>query len=257
VFPLTDGQSSSYTLYEDASNTRAYEDGEAARTVLHASRKGDDVTIEIAPVRGGFPGMPQERGYEVRLPGDWPPESVTMNGAAMRNAAKSGVPCWRYEGNTLTTVITVARMPMTSRVIVRVHRDAALVAGAAELDGFAGLMTRLHEAYDSLNQTWPLGWTPDALVDAMQTGDRLTYRPQTAGAELTHLHSVLPLALAAVQDMAKPMDEAAQKRVLEIVGGDAKSPAALDRIKKFQQVTARALAQIEDVVGPAASASNK
>jgi alpha-glucosidase len=147
-------------------------------------------------------------------------------------------------------------MPVTSRVIVRVHRDAALVARAAELDGFAGLMTRLHEAYDSLNQTWPLGWTPDTLVDAMQTGDRLTYRPQTAGAELMHLRGVLQIALAAVQEMAKPMDEAAQRRVLEIVGGDAKSPAALDRIKKYQQVTARALAQVEDAT-PAAAPTNK
>jgi hypothetical protein len=91
----------------------------------------------------------------------------------------------------------------------------------------------------------------------MQSGDRLTYRPQVAVAEITHLHNVLPAALAAVQEMAKPMDEAAQKRVLEIVGGDAKSPAALDRIKKYQQATARALAQIEDVVTPPASASNK
>jgi alpha-glucosidase (family GH31 glycosyl hydrolase) len=257
VFPLADGQSSAYTLYEDASSTRAYESGEAAWTDLHASRKGNDVTLEIAPVRGGYPGMPQGRGYEVRLPGDWPPESVTVNGAAVRYAAKSGVPGWRYDGNTLTTVITVARVPVTSRVVVRVRREAALAARSNELDGFAGLMTRLHEAYDSLNQTWPLGWTPDALVDAMQSGDRLTYRPRVAVAEITHLHSVLPTALAAVQEMAKPMDEAAQKRVLETVGGDAKSPAALDRITKYQQVTARALSQIEDVVGPAATASNR
>ncbi|MGD0841683.1 MAG: TIM-barrel domain-containing protein [Candidatus Acidiferrales bacterium] len=256
VFPLADGQSSSYTLYEDASNTRAYESGEAAWTALHASRAGNDVTVEIKPLRGAYPGMPRARGIEVRLPGDWPPGSVTVNGAALRYAAKSGAPGWRYEGNTLTTVITLARIPVSSRVVVRVHRDAALVAREAELDGFAGLMTRLHEAYDSLNQTWPLGWTPDTLVDAMQTGDRLTYRPQTAGAELMHLRGVLQIALAAVQEMAKPMDEAAQRRVLEIVGGDAKSPAALDRIKKYQQVTARALAQVEDAT-PAAAPTNK
>jgi hydrogenase maturation factor len=71
-----------------------------------------------------------------------------------------------------------------------------------------------------------------------------------------HLRGVLQIALAAVQEMAKPMDEAAQRRVLEIVGGDAKSPAALDRIKKYQQVTARALAQVEDAT-PAAAPTNK
>jgi hypothetical protein len=52
------------------------------------------------------------------------------------------------------------------------------------------------------------------------------------------------------------MDEAAQKRVLEIVGSDAKSPAALDRIQKYQNLTARALAQVQDVVPPAPSPSS-
>jgi len=256
VFPLTDGQASTYTLYEDASNTRAYERGEAAWTALQASRKANDVTIEIAPARGSYPGMPRARGYEIRLPDDWPPDSVQVNGAAMRYAPKDGTPGWRFKGNTLTTVITVATLPVTSRVVIRVHRSPALVARSAELDGFAGLMTRLHESYDSLNQLWPLGWSPDSLEDAMQTGDRLHYRPQTAGAEFTHLQSVLPQALAEVQEMAKPMDEAAQKRVLEIVGSDAKSPAALDRIQKYQNLTARALAQVEDVAPPAPSPSS-
>jgi alpha-glucosidase len=248
VFPLADGQTSSYTLYEDASNTRAYQRGEAAWTDLRATRDGGDVTVAIASVRGGYPGMPRMRGYEVRFPGDWPPDSVRVNGVPARYAPKDGAPGWRFEGNTLTTVITVARLPVTSRVIVRVHRSAALVARADELDGFAGLMTRLHEAYDSLNQTWPLGWSPDALVDAMESGDRLSYRPQMANGELTHFHDVLAQAVAAAEQMAQPMDEAAQKRVLQIVSADAKSESAFDRIQEFQQTTARALAQIEDVV---------
>jgi alpha-glucosidase len=257
VFPLADGQTSSYMLYEDASNTRAYESGEAAWTDLRATRNGSDVTIAIAPAHGTYPGMPRTRGYEVRLPGDWPPDSVQVNGAAVRYAAKTGAPGWRFDGNTLTTVITVAQMPVTARVVVRVHRSAALVARSAELDGFAGLMTRLHETYDSLNSLWPLGWSPDVLVDAMESGDRLSYRPQTAGTELTHFRDVLPQAMAAVQEMAQPMDKAAQKRVLEVVGADAKSQVAFDRIQKYQQTTARAEAQMEDIVPPASSPKNK
>ncbi len=48
-------------------------------------------------------------------------------------------------------------------------------------------MTRLREAYDALNQTWPIAWSPDELIDAMQTGDRLSYFPQQAGELLTPL----------------------------------------------------------------------
>ncbi len=260
VFPLADGQSTSYTLYDDAANTRAYEQGEASWTDLRASRSGNDVAVEIAPVRGGYPDMPRSRGYEVRLPGDWPPESVEVNGQPLdmlAPAMKQGTAGWRYEGNTLTTVITVPSLPITVDVKVVVHRNAALAARDSELDGFTGLMTRLHEAYDSLNQVWPLGWSPDALVDSMQTGDRLSYHPQNAAAEFDHLRAVLPQALAALRDLAKPMDEALQKQVLEVVGSDAKSPAALDRIAKYKQQTARALAQFKDGLPPAIAPSPK
>jgi len=251
VFPLADGQSTSYTLYDDAASTRAYEQGEATWTDLRALRSGADVTVEIAPVRGGYPDMPQSRGYEVRLLGDWPPDSVTVNDQPLDMLAptmKKGTAGWRYEGNTLTTVITVPTLPISVDVKVVVHRSAALVARQADLDGFAGMMTRLREAYDSLNQIWPLGWSPDALEDAMQTGDRLSYRPQNAAAEIDHLREVLPQALAALRDLAKPMDESMQKQVLETVGLDAKSPAALDRVARYQQQTKRALAQLEDAM---------
>jgi hypothetical protein len=63
--------------------------------------------------------------------------------------------------------------------------------------------------------------------------------------------------MAAVQEMAQPMDKAAQKRVLEVVGADAKSQVAFDRIQKYQQTTARAEAQMEDIVPPASSPKNK
>jgi len=239
VFPLADGQSTSYTLYDDAASTRAYQEGEASWTDLHASRNGDDVTVDIAPVRGGYPDMPRSRAYEIRLPGDWPPESVEVNGQPLdmlTSTMKSGIAGWRYEGNTLTTVITVPSLPISVDVRVVVHRDAALVARDADLDGFAGLMTRLHEAYDTLNQTWPLGWSPDALIDAMQTGDRLSYHPQNAAAEFDHLRAVLPQAQAALENLAKPMAEALQKKILEAVGANA----------SYQQQTARALAQFKD-----------
>ena len=85
----------------------------------------------------------------------------------------------------------------------------------------------------------------------MQTGDRLSYHPQDAAAEIDHLRAVLPQTLAALQNLAKPMDEATQKQVLEVVGADAKSPAALDRIARYQQDTARALALFKDGVAAA------
>jgi hypothetical protein len=57
---------------------------------------------------------------------------------------------------------------------------------------------------------------PDPLVDAMQSGDRLGYHPETAAAELAHLHQLLPTAQAAVDDQAKAVSarvEAANSRM--------------------------------------------
>ena len=72
-----DGQTSTYTLYEDAGDTRAYQRDEAARTEISSSEKGGELTIVIAAVKGSYKGsykgMPTRAAYEIRLPGDWPP----------------------------------------------------------------------------------------------------------------------------------------------------------------------------------------
>lgn len=204
VFPLEDGESSSYTLYEDAGNSRAYQRDEFARTELRSSEKGSELTVEIVAAKGTYKGMPTARGYEIRLPGDWPPETATVNEHPLTYTAQKGTWGWRFEGNTLTTIITVPRMAVTTPVTVRVRRSAALFSRRKELDGFAGAMTRLREAYDNLNQTFPIAWSPDELVDAMQTGDRLSYYPQQAGEQLTRYRKVLPQAITKVKELEKP-----------------------------------------------------
>ena len=61
-------------------------------------------------------------------------------------------------------------------------------------------MTRLRGAYDAMQQTLPVAAPPDPLIDAMQTGDRLSYHPEHALEEIAHFHEVLPKAQAAVND---------------------------------------------------------
>jgi alpha-glucosidase len=137
--------------------------------------------------------MPKSRAYELRLPADWPPAAVTINGKPLAQGGKSG---WSFQGNTLTTVIPVPSGSVAAKVIVEVRRAAGLTARRAELDGFAGAMTRLRGAYDAIHQTWPVSDPPDSLVDAMQAGDRLGYHPERATAEIAHFHDVLPKAQA-------------------------------------------------------------
>jgi alpha-glucosidase len=198
VWPLNPGANSSYSVYEDSGVSVEYQHGVFARTPIKATQTADTLKVEIEPVEGGYPKMPAERGFELRLPADWPPASITVNGVAVKHAGPTGKDGWSYEGNTLTTIIPVPSRDVHSKVIIEMHRAAGSTARRNELDGFAGTMTRLRATYDAVNQTFPVISPPEALTAAMQTGDRLSYHPETAADEIAHLHQALTLAQAAV-----------------------------------------------------------
>ena len=202
LWPMTSGTTSSYEVYEDSGKSVDYKHGEFTKTPISAKQTGEELRVEIGPVKGHYAGMLDKRGYELRLPADWPPASVKVNGVAVSHAS-GAKPGWRYEGNTLTTIIPVPTHSVHDQVTIVVVRDAALGAKRAELDGFAGAMTRLRGAYDAMHQTWPVSDPPDELVDAMQAGDRLSYHPERALEEITHLHLALLLAQTAVDEIAK------------------------------------------------------
>jgi alpha-glucosidase len=247
VFTPTAGQKSSYTLYEDAGQTRAYETGECARTEIRASENSGDLLIEISPAQGRYPGMPTTRAYELHLPGDWPPQTVTVNGRPLSYSAEADKPGWGYEGNTLSTIIRVPRLSVKNTVTIHVSRASDLASRRNELDGFAGAMTRLQETYDTLNQTWPLGWSPEELIDAMQSGDRLTYHPETAGDELSHYGKILTQAKANVQALTKGLTKEQMEIVAKRVGVDWKSDAANKKVGEYDERVARAAAEISDI----------
>jgi alpha-glucosidase len=203
VWPLAPGTTSSYSVYEDSGVSVEYQHGVFARTPVKATETGDTLKVEIGAVEGGYPNMPKTRAYELRLPADWPPASVTVNGVAVKHAGPTGKGGWSFEGNTLTTVIPVPSGSVAAKVTVEVHRTPGLTARRAELDGFAGIMTRLRGAYDAMNRTQPISSPPDVLVDAMQTGDRLSYHPENAAAEFAHLREVLPKAQGAIAEIGK------------------------------------------------------
>jgi alpha-glucosidase len=215
VWPLEPGGSSNYTLYEDNGVAEQYQHGVFTRTPIKAAEAGDTLRVEIGPVEGSFPGMLKDRGYTLKLPADWPPASVTVNGVAVKQAGPTGKGGWSFEGNTLTTIIPVERLSTSSKVTIEVHRASGLTARRNELDGFNGAMARLRETYNALNMTPPVATPPDDLIDAMQTGDRLGYHPERAQKEIAHFHEVMPKAQAAVNTVVgegqKRLDEFAQR----------------------------------------------
>jgi hypothetical protein len=221
VWPLQPGSTSSYAVYEDSGVAEDYQRGVFTRTPIEATQTADTLRIQIGPAEGSYPGMLKARSYELRLPADWPPASVTVNGVAVKQAGPTGKGGWSFEGNTLTTIIPVASTSVEGRLTIEVRRAVGLMARRDDLDGFAGSMNRLRGAYDALQKTWPIASPPDPLIDAMQAGDRLSYHPENAKAEIEHFRQVLLDAQTAVEglksDFAERLDEYAKRLAPDVL----------------------------------------
>jgi alpha-glucosidase len=203
---------SSYSVYEDSGVSVEYQRGVFARTPIKATQTLANLKVEIGPVEGSYSGMLKSRAYELRLPADWPPIEVKINGVVLKQAhgKEKG---WSYEGNTLTTVIPVPTSSVATKVTVEVRRAGETMQLDDELDGFAGSIARLRGAYDAMRQTSPVSDPPDVLIDAMQAGDRLRYNPEIAQTEIAHFHQVLPKAQAAIVRIGAAFDSQLEDRL--------------------------------------------
>lgn len=243
VFPLQNGKASNYRLYEDAGITSAYQHGEAAWTQVGAALSGDgtELTLKVDPAEGHYQGMRTERAYEFRLPTSWPPSSVSVNGESVAHSRKKGAPGWRFEGDSLTTVITTQTFSLAQPVTVQVRVKPEMARERAMLNGFAGKMTRIREAYDILNALWPKGWSPELLIDAMQTGARISYQPETAWAEV----SALAVKLAGLAGTIDSMHAAASSPAFAPKNQSKNHPGP--NHKDYNRLIDVALAHIADI----------
>ncbi len=196
VFP---GDSGGARVYEDAGDSEGYQGSAYTFTPVSQRRTGDAIALTIAPVEGSFPGMLQGRGYEVHLRGTWPPARVTWQGAEVPYRADGSAPGWRYDGDRLTTIVSLPRADVATRKELVVTEPTG--ADDALLDGVPGRLLRLQGAMRTLEALWPADWPSDALVTLAQTGRRLTLHPDSAAVELTRFRDQLPEVLRALPRM--------------------------------------------------------
>jgi alpha-glucosidase (family GH31 glycosyl hydrolase) len=247
VYPVADHQTSEYALYADSGNSEAYKRGICTWTKITAAQHGDDLSVNVAPVEGSYPGMITERGYEIRLPGDWPPDSVAVNGRTLSFAGQSASkPGWRFEGNTLTTVISTPRYSAHTPVHIEIHRSKGSLASRPQLNGFAGAISRLHGSYDTLNALQDLQTSaPGEVIDAWQTGDRISYHPEDARSELGRFPNLYAQAVAAVKNMidkSNVSEEELEKRLHM----NHRTDADRERVQHYKVYLSRALTLLED-----------
>jgi hypothetical protein len=186
-------------VYADEGSGLGYKDKAFTWTTVRQQRDAHKISIEILPVEGSYPGMLTQRGYEIRLPGTWPPKTVTFNGKPLPKQTQVANIGWHYDGNRAMTILSLPRMPVSQDVRVEVETDQDL--NSPLLDNVAGKIKRLLETTSILEHTWPQGWAPDVLLEGAQMGDRLNYKPETAAAELGKLDSEIAQSLKEIEAM--------------------------------------------------------
>ena len=207
-------------VYEDEGNTLGYtQDAFAWTPVRHARSADGAVTVSIGAVEGRFPGMLAERGHEIRLMGTLPPREVLYRGAQVpfvKDADTATAPYWHVDGRTLTTVVVLPRTPTSEPTEVIITPSATGADADALTRGFAGRIRRLEASMRTLNQLWPRGWSPDALVEAVQTSRRIELAPERALDELRALDQRMPAIVAAIRQA-----EVDASRAVQHLGDDA------------------------------------
>jgi alpha-glucosidase (family GH31 glycosyl hydrolase) len=191
VFP---GAAGSTRVYEDQGNSIGYQKDECAWTPVSQRTAADGTrTIEILPAEGTYPGMITARGYEIRLAGLLPPQQVAVNGRpAPFSKANAGSASWTYDGDTLTTTVTVPPTPVNQRVDVIVKPAAVPADRTAIVNGWAGRLARLRALRNLVNGGWSKVAPPDLLINMVQAGTRITLKPETALTEIAALVGNLP-----------------------------------------------------------------
>jgi hypothetical protein len=160
------------------------------------------VKFQFMPVIGSYPGMPTQRACEVRLAEAWPPQSVTVNGKPAK---------WTYSGDDTGVTIRTERSPVTQKVEIVITTSPELAKQEALLSGLRGRIARLKYAMALSERTWPNGWMPDALLDALQTGNRISLNPPSALEQVQKLHAAGPEIMRQLQTLLSSLDSGPAK----------------------------------------------
>jgi hypothetical protein len=217
VFP---GEKGTTRVYEDQGNSLGYQHGEFSWTKVDFSvQDKKTLKLEIFPAEGKYPGMPSRRGYQLQLPGWWPPTEVLCNGTAMPQTHDEQSIGWRYDGDKLMAMVTLPSFDIDKKVDVMINFDQSALAKSQLLDGARGIIARLRRAMPVLNSTWPNEWSPDILVHTAQTGNRIGLEPKSAQRELEQLRRDLPQVIKDIQSME--IDPQVRIRALNHLSGVA------------------------------------
>ncbi len=136
--PGGDGETS---IYEDDGKSKDYSTAYTTTKVTKCTN-GNKVVITIAPRQGKFEGMAATNAYELRLPANYPPKSVRVNGKEFKYNRYAEVGEWGYDGYTLAPYILVGEVDNAKGCIVEIEFADGDLAQQSKLYGIQGVVNR-------------------------------------------------------------------------------------------------------------------
>ena len=196
------GKKGALKLYEDEGNNNNFKKGNFTYTAVTSEREGNTMNIVIAPVEGSFSGMLTSRGYELRFPGSFPPNTVTVNGENIPYSADAKVGHWSYVGDDLEPRVYVPEFPTNKKVSVELQfpdYDQQLLSGKK---GQIKYMKQF-EAFRLMNY-WNDGlYSPFEIMSLSQFGQNLEYNLSDIKKEIDEFGDRWNNALLTIQSISE------------------------------------------------------
>ena len=141
VLTFVPGGDGEATIYEDDGKSKEYSTAYAT-TKISKRTEGNKVVITIAPREGKFEGMSATNSYELRLPANYPPKSVRVDGKEFKYNRYAEVGEWGYDGYTLAPYILVGEIDNAKGCTVEVEFADGDLEQSSRLYGIQGVVNR-------------------------------------------------------------------------------------------------------------------
>ena len=176
--PGGDGETS---IYEDDGKSKDYSTAYAT-TKITKRTEGNKVVITIAPRKGEFEGATATTSYELRLPANYPPQSVRVDGKELKYSRYAEAGEWGYDGYTLAPYIVLGEIDNKKGCTVEVVFAEGDLAKQDKLFGMQGIVNRcitltaeMKEAYGGYYDS--LAMLPDFYLNISQAPNFITEFP--------------------------------------------------------------------------------
>ena len=207
VLTFVPGGDGETTIYEDDGKSKNYATAYATTKVTKRT-EGNKVVITIAPRQGSYEGATATTSYELRLPANYPPKSVRVDGREFKYARYAEVGEWGYDGYSLAPYIVVGEIDNAKGCTVEVEFVESDMVKQDRLYGLQGIANRcvsltaeFKEAYAKYVDSGAM--LPDYYMNVSQAPNFIMEYPQNIHESIDNYYKALSECIVEIDKIEK------------------------------------------------------